>query len=66
LSNLQYLQLDNTNDAIDDLPAEWATNLAKLRVLNVRGNQRLHKTDPWVPAMKKICEGNGGSLLVDD
>lgn len=66
LVSLQFLQLDHTNDGIDNIPPEWATNLTGLRVLNLRGNQRLQKRDPWVPAMRMICEGNGGSLLVDD
>jgi len=63
--NLQFLQLDYTNDEIEDIPPAWVTNLRKLAVLNVRGNERLRKGDPWVPGMRAICQGNGGSLLVD-
>ena len=57
--------LDNTNDSIEDIPAEWLSKLVNLKVVGLYGNAGLHQTDPFVQQLQQLCLQNGGIVGVD-
>ena len=58
--------LNDTNDTIEDIPEAWLTELTRLKVLSVRENLGLRKSDPIIRRMNfEICVPNGGAVLVD-
>ena len=66
LTNLEYLVLNDTNDQIEDLPEVWLTQLKNLRVLSIRGNDGLRKSDAMVRRLLfEVCIPNGGGIAVD-
>jgi len=66
LVNLEHLVLNDTNDTIEDIPAAWLSQLTRLQVLSVRGNNGLRKSDPTVRRLlTEVCLPNGGGIAVD-
>ncbi len=66
LQNLEYLVLNETNQTIEDLPDSWLTAFPKLKVLSIRGNQGLRKSDVNIRLIRQtVCQPNGGDVAVD-
>lgn len=66
LVNLETLVLNNTNDTLEDIPEMWLTQLPRLRVLSIRGNRGLRKSDHNIRRLlTEVCIPNGGGIAVD-
>jgi Leucine-rich repeat (LRR) protein len=66
LINLQVLLLKGTNDTIGDIPQSWL-GLKQLKIVDLRDNQGLHKSDPMIHRLHfEVCMPNGGGVLVDN
>ncbi len=66
LANLETLVLNDTNDTLEDIPEIWLTQLPRLRVLSIRGNLGLRKSDLNIRRLlTEVCIPNGGGVAVD-
>jgi hypothetical protein len=67
LIKLEVLLLKGCNDTIEDIPQSWIDHLKQLKIVDLRDNEKLHKSDHRIRKLHfEICIPNGGGVLVDD